>query len=193
MLSRRDMVGKLAAGTVAVVCGATAAKAAIGSSTTAAETPANGDPTSTLPPPNSLSAQDLVDTEMVSAPEAPWELLAPLSMDSEVRGWRVAGLTGALNGSCVLTLRNARNRSHRIHICRNDGNPNGLVYTKHFDLVVMNGGEGDLPTEEGFAQAVAEIAHVLAANERNQPVIGSLMAHNERVRMFSGSEDRRLR
>ncbi|MDX2167479.1 MAG: hypothetical protein SF182_10465 [Deltaproteobacteria bacterium] len=199
MLSRRDMVQKLAAGTVVVVAGASAAKAAISSATTETSTAAaaNAETAAALPPQNSLSAQHLVDTANVEAPAAPWELIEPLSMDSEVvRGWRVADLTGATNGSCVLTLRNERGRTQRVHICRNEGKPNGIVFTKQFDLLVMNGGEGDLPTEEGLAQAVAEVAHVLAANEgdrRQQGVIGALMAHNERVRLFSGNEDRRLR
>ena len=47
-----------------------------------------------------------------------------------------------MDGSCVLTLQNARGRAHRVHLCRNDGQPQGLVYTRRFDLVVMNGGAG---------------------------------------------------
>jgi hypothetical protein len=54
-------------------------------------------------------------------------------------GWRVAELSGAAAGSCVLTLQNERGRTHRIHLCRNNGQPHGLVYTRRFDLLVMNG------------------------------------------------------
>jgi hypothetical protein len=103
-------------------------------------------------------------------------------------GWRVAGLTGAVNGSCVLTLQNEHGRSHRVHLCRNDGRPQGVVYTRRFDLVVMNGGEGDLPTDEGLAQAVAQVAHVLAANEHgseHQPVVTALLPHAERLQRFA--------
>jgi hypothetical protein len=118
-------------------------------------------------------------------------------MGSEVaHGWSVAGLTGAVDGSCVLTLQNQRGRTHRVHLCRNNGQPQGLVYTANFDLLVMNGGQGDLPTDEGLAQAIAEIAHVLAANEgdrRQEPVVTALLPHAERVRRFQGSVDRRLR
>ena len=74
MLSRRDMVGKLAAGTVVVVCGAGAAKAAIGSKAASATSPANADAAAApVEAPNSLSAQHLVDTEAVlaEAPAAP--------------------------------------------------------------------------------------------------------------------------
>jgi hypothetical protein len=91
---------------------------------------------------------DAGESETASA-AAPWELLQPLAMGSVVaHGWRVAGLSGAVGGSCVLTLENERGRSHRIHLCRNEGRPQGLVHTDGFVLLVMNGGQGDRPTEE---------------------------------------------
>ncbi len=197
MLSRRDMVGKLAAGTAVVVCGAGVAKAAIGAgtSTSAASSPE----APAVPVVTWENGPNLVDSEapITQGAAAPWELLHPLRDGSQVtQGWRVAGLTGAVDGSCVVTLRNERGRTQRVHLCRNNGQPNGLVFTSQFDLVVMNGGEGDLPTEETLAQAVAELAHVLANNEsdrRQQSTITALLAHDERVRRFSGAEDRRLR
>jgi hypothetical protein len=106
------------------------------------------------------------------------------------RDWRVAGLTGVVDGACVLTLQNRRGRMHRVHLCRNDGRPRGLVYTERYDLVVMNGGQGDLPTEEGLGQAVARVAHVLAANERDrrhEPVVAALLPHAERVERFASA------
>ena len=121
----------------------------------------------------------------------PWELLEPLAVGSVVgHGWRVADLSSVVDGSCVLTLGNHSGRTHRIHVCRNDGRPQGLVYTKRLDLVVMNGGRGDLPTEEGFAQAVAEVGHVLAANEnraRHGAVVTALLPQAERERRYSGA------
>jgi hypothetical protein len=83
-----------------------------------------------------------------------------------------------------------------VHLCRNDGRPQGLVYTDGFDLVVMNGGRGDLPTEEGFAQAVAEVSHVLAANEsgwRHEPATATLLPHAERLRRFATDSEWTLR
>jgi len=136
----------------------------------------------------------LADTASMSAP---WDLVRPLTLGSRVaHGWRLAGLTGVADGSCVLTLRNVRGRTQRLHLCRNDGRPQGLVYTDRFDLVVMNGGQGDLPTEEGLAQAVAALAHRLAANERNrgdEALVVALLPQAERERRFSGSMDWRLR
>jgi hypothetical protein len=111
-------------------------------------------------------------------------------------GWRLAGFTGVADGACVLTLQDERNRQQRLHLCRNDGRPLGLVHTAHFDLVVMNGGDGDLPTEEGLAQAVAEVARVLAANEgkqRHAHDVEALLPHAERLRRFADASGTRLR
>jgi hypothetical protein len=118
-------------------------------------------------------------------------LLSPLAAGSEVaHGWRLADLGPVRDGVCVVTLRNASGRAHRIHVCRNDGNPQGLVYTRRVDLVVMNEGHGDLPTEENLAQAVAELAHVVAANEARLPehVVAALLPHAERLRRFAAAE-----
>jgi len=195
MLSRRDLVGRLAAGTAAAVCAT--GMAGVSFAATRRETDARGQGESrNAPAPEGPQVVDAGVPATQQAP-APWELLSPLALGSDVaNGWSAAGLTGVVDGSCVLTLRNQRGREHRIHLCRNDGSPEGLVYTNRFDLVVMNGGRGDLPTEEGLAQAVAEVAHVLAQNETNrqlEAVLSNLMPQAERVSQFSGSVDRRLR
>lgn len=160
MLSRRDLIGKAAAsGAVIVAAGAARASMSSGSSTA---------------PIAALGTMDAQPAIAAGAPEtllaeAPWELLQPLTVGSEVtNGWQVAGLTGAEDGTCVLTLQNGRGRAHRVHLCRNGGSPQGIVYTDHVDMLVMNGGQGDLATDEGFAQAVAAVAHVIAGNEPRQ-------------------------
>lgn len=195
MLSRRDLVGKIAASAAVVLAAGTARAHVRSAGTTSATGAADG-----AAAPDShdwTSRPGVVDADApatASAP-APWELLQPLAMGSVVaHGWRVAGLSGAVDGSCVLTLENERGRSHRIHLCRNGGQPQGLIHTERFDLLVMNGGQGDLPTEEGFAQAVAKVAHVLSANEhgRRAAVVAALMPHEERLRRFTAA-DRRLR
>ncbi len=193
MLSRRDLVGKLAAGTAIVGTGLVA-RSSFGAVKPAADTGRVDGSTEALassPEP----ASDGNHTDAAASAAAPWELVRPLAMGAMVaHGWRVAGLTGVADGSCVLTLENERGRSHRVHICRNDGTPRGLVYTDRFDLVAMNGGQGDLPTEETFGLAVAEVAHVIAGNERRHAEIATaLLPQTERVRLFSADGDRRLR
>jgi hypothetical protein len=104
----------------------------------------------------------------------------------------LAELGPVRDGSCVVTLQNARGRARRIHLCRNDGTPRGLVYTRRVDLVVMNEGQGDLPTEEPLAQAVAALAHVIAANEGTVPagLFTDLLPHAERVERFAAATGR---
>lgn len=199
MLSRRALVGKLAAGVagtaVALAAGGGRANAAL------ARRGANGSEAvgQDKAPPASGAAPEVIDAALASTQSAqpPWELLRPLAASSVVaNGWRVADLSDVVDGSCVLTLRNERGREYRVHLCRNDGHPHGLVHTQRLDLLVMNGGQGDLPTEEGFAQAVAELANVLAANEGDrwdQDLVTALLPHEERLRLFAGPVARRLR
>ena len=127
--------------------------------------------------------------EISETAPAPWQLLRPLAVGSAVTPhWKVVELTGVRAGACALTLENDNGRQQRLHICRNDGRPHGLVYTARFDLVAMNGGRGDMPTEESFGQAVAEIAHVIARNEVGHgEVAGELLPQRERERQFAST------
>lgn len=187
MLSRRDAMGKLAVGGAALLAAGAAGAARASLAPAGAESGHD-----TVAPPDELrhTGVDAGPAATMLA-ESPWELISPLAMGSLVaHGWRVAGLSGAVDGSCVLTLQNERGRSQRVRLCRNDGRPQGLIYTDRFDLLVMNGGQGDLPTDEGLAQAVAEVAHRLSANEaahRTSEVVASLMSHEERVGRFAGA------
>lgn len=195
MLSRRSLIGKLAAGaavSVAWAAGVARTSAASVRSTGNAPT-GSGHRGGFAPMPDATAVRP---PAAVGAPP-PWELLRPLVLGSVVaHGWRVAELSEVMDGACVLTLRNERGRTQRVHLCRNDGRPQGLVYTDRFDLVVMNGGQGDLPTEEGSAQAVAEVAHVLAANERDwehDRTTVAFLPHAARLRRFAAPADWRLR
>ena len=189
MLSRRELIGKAAVGATAALA-VSAARTAVGSTRALHATmddPADGrdgrrDARTPVEPP--------AEAEAVAAP-APWELLSPLVAGGVLaHGWRLAELSPVRDGSCVVTLQNAPGRSHRVHVCRNDGTPQGIVYTRRLDLVVMNAGQGALPTEEGLAQAVAALAHVVAANEGKvaDGVHAELLPHAERVRRFAAAD-----
>jgi hypothetical protein len=187
-LSRRAFVGKLAAGTAAACVAGIGTAQAIATRRESSAESGDGQGHVALDPPPAHGAPQIVETSEPASPP-PWEILHPLALGSAVaHGWSVAGLTGVADGSCVLTLQNPRGRAHRVHLCRNDGRPQGLVHTKQLDLVVMNGGQGDLPTEEGLAQAVAAVAHVLAANEgRHAPLAATLLPQAERTERFAAA------
>jgi hypothetical protein len=202
MLSRRDLIGKAAVGAAAAL----AVGAAVGTGVAATRplrdaTDDSGDPTDAAAGDREgqPTLEPLADSAVTSAPP-PWALLAPFGAGAEVaHGWRLVDLTSVRDGSAVVTLQNARGRAHRVHLCRNDGNPQGVVYTRRVDLVVMNQGYGELPTEEHFGQAVAALAHAVAANEATVPerVFAPLLPHTERVQRFAAADgvaaDGRLR
>ena len=183
MLSRRELIGKAAVGAAAAVA-VSAARTGVAS--------ARAVPAATNDPADGRDARNAVlpPADSVASSPPPWELLSPLGAGSVVgHGWRLVGLGPVQHGSCVVTLQNARGRSHRVHLCRNDGNPQGIIYTRRVDLVVMNEGYRDLPTEERLAQAVAALAHVIAANEATVPdrCLAELLPHAERLRRFAAA------
>jgi hypothetical protein len=202
MLSRRELIEKGAVGAAATALALSAATATAAVSTSMPDArKAAGDPA--LPtdnhiaeaPPAPPAASGPTGVAVSSAP-APWELVRPLAAGSVLAyGWRLADLGPVRDGSCVVTLTNERGRARRVHLCRNDGSPQGIVYTRRADLVVMNEGHGDLPTEERLAQAVAALAHVVAANEgmATDRVFNDLLPHAERVQRFAGHVDGKLR
>jgi hypothetical protein len=192
MLSRRELMGKGAAGAAATALALGAATAVAAPSHRAGRT-APGEPA--FPPPDgagqdTASSPPPADLAALASPP-PWGLVSPLAAGAVLaHGWRLVDLGPVQDGSCVVTLQNAGGRARRVHLCRNDGTPRGLVYTRRVDLVVMNEGNGDLPTEETLAQAVAALAHVVAANEGRSPdrLFTDLLPHAARVQRFAAAE-----
>ena len=187
MVSRRELIGKAAVGaTAALALGA--ARTAAGSARALHAT--TGDSGVGRDARRDARTPAQPETEAVASP-APWELLSPLVAGAVVaHAWRVADLSPVRDGSCVVTLESERGQAHRVHLCRNDGTPQGIVHTRGLDLVMMNAGHGDLPTDESLAQAVAALAHVVAANEGKVPdgVLAELLPHAERVRRFASTD-----
>jgi hypothetical protein len=188
MLSRRELISKAAAGAAAAM-----AVGGVVGTAVAATRPLRD---STDEP----TGDRQVPQPAQPAAPAPWALVAPFGAGTMIaHGWHLAELTPVRDGSAVVTLQNERGRAHRVHLCRNDGSPQGLLHTRHVDFVVMNQGQGDLPTEEHLGQAVAKLAHAVAANEATMPdaIFAELLPHAERVERFAAvtdaSADGRLR
>jgi hypothetical protein len=186
MLSRRDLIAKAAVGAAAAMAVGGVVGTAVAATRPLREpTDGAGAPTDDR---NESSASAPPDEDV----PAPWALVAPFGAGAEVAyGWHLVDLTPIQDGSAVATLQNARGRAHRVHLCANDGSPQGLVYTRRIDLVVMNQGYGDLPTEEHFGQAVATLAHAIAANEARvaDDVLATLEPHRLRVERFAAAND----
>ena len=91
--------------------------------------------------------------------------LAPLDIGASVgRGWHVADLAGP-RGATILSLAHRDGREARVHICARSGRARGLAHTALFDLVLMDGGQGDRPTEERLGRVLQQLARHIRRNE----------------------------
>jgi hypothetical protein len=100
----------------------------------------------------------------VTAP--PWWLVAPLSVGTRIgREWRIADLAPIAQGATILSLVHRDQRTARVHICARSGQPRGLAHTGLFDLVLMDGGQGDHPTDESLGRVLKQVARHIGRNE----------------------------
>lgn len=116
----------------------------------------------------------------------PWWLLHPLARGSHLGlGWVLAHLSAVERGAIVLTLQHREGGVARVHICQHDGRPKGLAHTELLDLVLMDGGRGDRPTDEGLGRVLLGLAAHLRENELAEggdlSVLARLQRHEDRV------------
>ena len=120
---------------------------------------------------------------------APWWLLAPLGKGSAVgRGWVVESLSPVERGAAVLQLAHHGGEIARVHVCAHSGAPRGLASTVLFDLVLMDGGQGDLRTPEGLGRALLGVAARIRRNEvlgeSDLDSVARMLTHGERKELF---------
>jgi len=123
--------------------------------------------------------------------EGPWWLIAPLGPGISVgHGWTVRDLTPVDRGATVLALERRDGTRAHVHVCRRRGAARGLAHTQHLDLVLMNGGDGSLPSDETLGRVLLTIAKRIRRNERlataELTALADLMSHDDRVRRFGG-------
>lgn len=120
---------------------------------------------------------------------APWWLLSPIEQGSTIgRGWTVEALSRVERGAAVLELRHRGGEQARVHLCAHAGAPKGLASTVLFDLVLMDGGQGDQPTPEGLGRALLGVAARIRHNEMSGQTdlesISRMLTHAERVALY---------
>jgi hypothetical protein len=128
----------------------------------------------------------------LTARQAPWGLVAPLSAGSALgAGWTLLSLGPVQDGAAVISLVNTEGVVARLHVCRNGGAPRGLAHTPAFDLLLMNGGDGGTPSREDLGRVLLGLARVVEANEpvalAAHPELAGLMTHDERQEAFRDS------
>jgi hypothetical protein len=119
-----------------------------------------------------------------------WWLLTPLRQGEDLgSGYTVQDVYGPLEGAVIVVL--ARGTQFvRVHLCKNGGAPAGLAHTARFDLLVMNDGRGNAPTDEALGLAVMALGRVIAAREAADPSVAAfasdLSTHADRLARGGG-------
>jgi hypothetical protein len=195
MDSRRDLLAKLglAAATLAAPTTAAAVARRIepGSGGGAADAqPDKGgravvgsdeaDPDTTLASDAEVAASD------ADVSPAPWWLLAPLRAGAPLAmGWSLADLSGPHNGGLVLRLQHSNGAVGSVHLSARAPGARPLATTHLLDLRLMDGGDGDRPTDETLGRLVVGLAQHIARNELaaagDDPVLSALLPHSERL------------
>jgi len=120
---------------------------------------------------------------------APWWLIAPLAAGSPLAfGWYIGGLGEVTRGASVLTLKHSSGREARLHLCGYDSAPRGIAQTGMIDLVLMDGGFGDVNTDEDVGRIVLGIAKNIANNELDPKhdlyPLAKMLSHEERKALY---------
>ena len=175
METRRELLRVLAIGTAAASIPASLASPGL-----AAAAPAEG-----LAAANPGEANP---DEGITAP-APWWLFAPLQAGSALgAGWSLANLSEVRRGACVLELVHETGDVARVHVCGHDGRPKGLAHGHMVDLVLMDGGNGDKPTDEQLGRVLLGIAVRVRLNEGSPEgdlaPLAAMMSHPDRVARY---------
>ena len=139
------------------------------------------------------TAQNWKDFSEDGVHNSPWWLLAPLNQgDSVGKGWRISGLRPIEKGATVLELVHNSGCTSQIHICAIEENPVGVIHTQFLDLVLMDGGQGNKPTDEDLGRVVMNVALKIQKQEaqllNNSEVLELLEGHDFRMFQY-GSEN----
>ena len=120
---------------------------------------------------------------------APWGLIDPVKQGDHIAlGWTVAGLDDVRNGAVVLTLDHPIHGDARVCLCKKGKKPAGLVQTDHLDIVLMDGGQGDLPTNESLGRVILALAaHIKRGEGTASGSIPGLMTHVARMKKYPGA------
>jgi hypothetical protein len=120
---------------------------------------------------------------------APWDLIAPLEAGADIAlGWSIENLSEVTLGAAILTLKHAQGHTAHVHISSHSGAPVGMTSTQHFDIVLMNGADGNTPSAEPVGRVVLSIADLIRRNESANAqlvrVADDMLSHEDRTRLF---------
>lgn len=124
-----------------------------------------------------------------SAQGAPWWLLSPLQSGARLSGgWRLADLSAVERGAAVVSLEHSERGRVNVHLCSHGGKPQGVAFTRLFDLILMDGGQGDQPTDPALGRVLVHLARRVRKHELSHDgelaQVARMLTHAERVALY---------
>ena len=121
--------------------------------------------------------------------DSPWWIIAPLRAGNRVgKGWYIGELSEVREGAAVMQLVNRDGRAVDVHVCARAGRGQGLAQTALFDLVTMDGRDGDVATPEDMGRVVMSLARRIRQNETQNAgdlrPFATMMSHADRVALY---------
>ena len=116
----------------------------------------------------------------------PWWLIFPLEKGSRLaKGWQIVRLSRVQRGASVLELVHHSGARARVHVCYRQGAAKGLAHSELFDLLLMDGGDGNQQTDESLGRVLKDIERRIRKNEVREDVnlrpLARMQTHDERV------------
>lgn len=123
-----------------------------------------------------------------SPDHGPWWLVEPLAAGASIAfGWHIESFGAMRQGAMVATLRREL-QSVEVHLCARQGAARGIAHTGHFDMILMNGAEGNAPTREDLGRVVKTLATLVRKAEARHPLrvgkLTGLLSHAQRVEVY---------
>lgn len=120
---------------------------------------------------------------------APWWLLQPLEAGARLSGgWHLASLSAVERGAAIIALEHAHKGQRNVHLCAHGGRPQGVAFTRLFDLILMDGGQGDRPTDPSVGKVLVHLARRIRKHELSRQgelaQVTRMLTHGERVALY---------
>lgn len=116
---------------------------------------------------------------------APWWLITPFYAGSALgHGWTLRQLEPIRHGAAVLVLEDSLGRAARVHLCRRCDVQRGIAASKKLDFVLMNGADGQQPSDEQLGLVLMSLARRIAWREGDSPAPAELLTHEERLARY---------
>ena len=98
-------------------------------------------------------------------------------------GWFLSNLSPIERGASVLTFQKKDGEVARVHMCAHFGTPKGIASTRFLDFLLMDGGKGNTPSNEGLGRVILSLAARVEESETLlvEELQAKLQTHEERL------------